>query len=221
MPKIKLIEDITGSIDKTKETLNKSLVEVEKDNTGFYVSQIEISSDDYVNDFLEYSIPLDFGDFSDDSNSLENGLNTKRETYLRDILTPDFMQILKDEDFEFGYVSRSEDLVREQLKINTLATKNWLSEMFISSFSDEKILIGILRLLGRFEEDIISPQGQTMAIAALNHNSPEIKELGIRAFESWQSKSSLGILASLDIKESWLKNYLDQVISDLRQVYQC
>lgn len=158
-------------------------------------------------------------DFLFDANedSTENRLNKTRSSILDKNYTRTFVNLLKEEDFEFGYSTRSEDMLNEQLKINALATRNWLNEIFIKNFHDQSVIIGILRIIGRFEPSIIFPQGQTIALAALSHSNDEIKELGIRAFEKWCSLESLEILKSISTNASWLNEYIDEVIIDFEE----
>ncbi len=146
--------------------------------------------------------------------STENTLNKVRSKLLNKAYTRQFIKIICEEDFEFGYISRSEEIVRDQLKVNELATRNWLNEIFIQHFADEKIAIGVLRIIGRFEPSEIFPQGQTIALAALIHKSDEIKELGVRAFEKWCSYESYEILKSVQVESKWLSDYIDAVIED-------
>ncbi len=150
-------------------------------------------------------------------NSSQNKENHDIEKYLKENITPKFLYLVREEDFEFGFTPESEKLIREHLEIHALATRNWLSEIFITYFKDEIVLVGLLRIMAHFQEKDIFPQGQIMAIAALSHSSDEIKELGIRAFESWCSAESLDILKNLDIKTTWLKEYADQVIIDIEK----
>lgn len=151
------------------------------------------------------------------SSSIENGLNINRENVLRNEFSKLLIQTIRDEDFDFGYISESEVIIGKQLEINALATRNWLNEIFVSYFDDDVVIIGILRILGRFEEEYIFPQGLTMALAALNHKTTEIKELGIRAFENWSSPNSLKILKNIKTDISWLDNYIEQVVTDLNE----
>lgn len=153
------------------------------------------------------------------SSSSENKVNLKRQESLKSEFTSNLLGCLSDEDFEFGMRSRSELIIREQFSINTLATRNWLNEIFIENFPNEKILLGLLRIIGRFEEEVIFPQGHTMALAALVHKNDEIKELGIRAFENWNSPNSLDMLKNVKVEADWLSEYLTQVIEDLTEEY--
>lgn len=172
----------------------------------------------FIDDFLK--IVLD-SSVSPDELSIENKINKERDIILKKKMTSQLIETILEESFEFGIKSKSELLIEEQLRINELATRNWLNEIFIDYFDDEKILIGILRIIGRFDEQVIFPQGQTMALAALNHKNPEIKELGIRAFENWGSLNSIKVLENIAIEISWLKDYKNQVIVDLKEELLC
>jgi len=182
------------------------------DNVEYEEKEIEFNNDidDIIKIFFDYSV-------LHKETSIENQINIKRETFLKEKLTYQLIETILEESFEFGVKSKSEILIEEQLGINALATRNWLNEIFIDYFDDEKILIGILRIIGRFDEQIIFPQGQTMALAALNHINPEIKELGIRAFENWGTLNSIKILENITIEIDWLDEYKNQVISDLKE----
>jgi hypothetical protein len=192
-----LIVDVT---DDTSQKKNKISFPKNKKSE---INSIEIESD-----ILEDSI-------IDISSSSENKVNQRRQEILEKKFTNNLINCFIEEDFEFGFISRSELIIRKQFSINALATRNWLNELFIKNFKTEKILLGLLRILGRFEEEIIFPQGQTMALAALVHENNEIKELGIRAFENWNSINSLEVLKKVNIESKWLKDYLIQVIDDL------
>lgn len=174
------------------------------------------------------SIPVDLTQFSDSikttddidfqvSSSDENIVNQNRRNLLNVNLTNKFIDLIREENFEFGYVSDSEKLINEQLAHNELATKNWINEIFISNYDNTSIIIGILRIIGRFKEEIIFPQGHTLALAALMHENDEVKELGIRAFENWASNNSLKVLSNIKIEQDWLDEYKMEVIADLKE----
>jgi hypothetical protein len=195
-------------------TESDSIQQLEKKNNFFNANylfdfSIKESNVSVVDLFPEILIPK-----YKITSSSENKKDAPRENYLRENLTTKFLNLIKDEDFEFGFISRSEELVKNELSINALATRNWLNEIFVKYFDNEVVVIGILRIIARFEERIIFPQGQTLALSALSHSNNEIKELGIRAFENWCSIDSLRILKTLDMNNTWLKDYVNEVISD-------
>ncbi len=204
---IKFINFFENSTVQKKNDYLQELFEFENEIKDINISN---KANDFLNIFLDFSV-------LEKDTSIENKINKKREDYLRTNITNQLLEIILEESFEFGIKAKSEILIEEQLKQNELATRNWLNEIFVDYFDDEKILIGILRIIGRFEEHIIFPQGQTMALAALNHRNSEIKELGIRAFENWGSINSIKILENINLKIDWLSEYKNQVLNDLKE----
>ena len=153
---------------------------------------------------------------SSSSLSPENEFNEAREKELDRLMTPKFLAVLAEEDFEFGLESPTENLIRDLLKTNRAVTKDWLNILFLKYWTtDVAVVVGILRLLGRFDEIELGAMGKTIALAALSHKNDEIKDLGIRAFENWISVDSVNILKETDTNTEWLDNYRRQVISDL------
>jgi hypothetical protein len=110
-------------------------------------------------------------------------------------------------------------LLRNQMQLNSLATKAWLNSIFVENFANPPILVGLLRIIARIDYTDIYPEGQTMAVAALTHKNNEVQECGVRAFESWGSLSDLEILENLKVSTEWLREYIDEVVSDLRKEY--
>lgn len=211
-------KDKKSDLDWLDGIFNETSTSKSKDKDKIFPSKelfhkVNLLDDTILDLFLEDE---DF-QILDDNDSTENKINSLRSRILDKRFTNEFLSILRDEDFEFGFISRSEELLSEQLRINALATRNWLNELFIKYFSDEVIIIGILRIIGRFEPTQIFPQGQTIALAALNHLNDEIKELGIRAFEKWCNHESLEILKTIQIETPWLKEYIENVIKDFEE----
>lgn len=153
------------------------------------------------------------------SNSTENYLNKKRALQLEKEFTNKLLHFIKEDDFEYGYENRVDLLIKEQIKINALATKEWINKIFVSYFNNPEILIGILRLIARLNQEDIAPEGKTMAIAALVHKNVEVQECGIRVFEAWGTLDSLNILESVKVQPSWLQEYLDKVIENITKKY--
>jgi hypothetical protein len=147
----------------------------------------------------------------------ENYINQRRLLRLKSQFTPKLLNLILESDFEYGIESEVDVFVRNQMKENSLATKSWLNDIFVENISNPVILVGILRIMSRLSYYEVLPQGQVMAIAALSHNDVEVKECGVRAFENWGSLDSIRILESLHVSPSWLQEYIDQVIKDLRE----
>jgi len=134
---------------------------------------------------------------------------------LQRTVTPSFLQLCREESFEFGFESPSEMLVRTQLKVDPVAARTWLSKLFVERFHDSVAVIGILRVIGRLSEKEIFPDGQTMAGTALSYDNDEVKELGVRAFENWGSKTSWNMLRNIHTGTKWLDDYIEEVVADL------
>lgn len=146
----------------------------------------------------------------------ENEIMENRLIYLKKEVTPLFVSLLKYEDFEFGQKSESIKIIQRELISNRVATINWLNELYVKYFSkDEKILIGILRVLEFFNERVFYPNSYTIALSSLVHKNDEVKEIAIRIFENWASITSYEILKNVHIETPWLKSYISEVIKDL------
>jgi len=137
--------------------------------------------------------------------------------YLNNKISPLLISLIKSEVFEFGQKSESIKLIEEQLQNNKMATQNWFNSLYLKYFmSDDKILIGLLRIVEYFEEKMLYPVGPTMAIASLAHKNDEIKELGVRIFEGWDySIMNYKTLKNIQVEALWLQKYINQVINDI------
>ncbi|MED4225666.1 hypothetical protein [Neobacillus cucumis] len=59
--------------------------------------------------------------------------------------------------------------------------------------------------------------GQTIALAGLSNRSVEVKEYAVRSFENWGSPDCIEILDGVDCGETWLQEYINQVILVLEE----
>ena len=149
----------------------------------------------------------------------ENYINQRRLLRLKKQFTPKLLNLILESDFEYGIESEVDVFIQNQLKENSLVTKSWLNDIFVEYFANPVILVGILRIISRLSYYEVHPQGQVMAIAALSHNDIEVKECGVRAFENWGNLDSIKILENLHVSPSWLQEYINQVLEDLRKKY--
>jgi len=149
----------------------------------------------------------------------ENYINRSRLKSLKKQFTKSLTSLILNEDFEFGVENRVDILVKNQMAINSLATKEWLNTIFVENFNNIPIIVGILRTIARIDYYEIYPEGQTIAIASLSHKNTEVQECGVRAFENWGTLQSLGILENLKVSTHWIQEYIDEVVSDLRKEY--
>lgn len=127
--------------------------------------------------------------------------------------------LIGNEEFEYGIDTKADTLVRRYMEQNPLLTKEWINTIFVDNFADVFILVGLLRIIARLDYTEIYPQGQTMALAALSHENTEVKECGVRAYESWGTIDSLNELEHVEVGVQWLQEYIDDVVSDLKREY--
>ncbi len=148
---------------------------------------------------------------------IENYINKDRLDTLKKNFTRGLITLIREEEFEYGLDTRADILVRKKMEQNAFATKEWLSTLFIESFNNTRILLGVLIIISRFDYFVIYPEGQLMATTALSHKDPEIQECGVRAFENWGNRHSLRILKNLKVPTKWLQEYINAVIDDLEK----
>jgi len=154
---------------------------------------------------------------SSDWQSAENAANYAQLQHYRKDLTARFLILVAESDLEYGFSSALDTFLRERLAENALATKDWLNALFVEHFGHVAVVTGILRTVAHLEYDEVRPEGLTMALAALSHANVEVKECGIRAFESWARPECLRILEQLGGLEQWMQEYVNQVIADLKE----
>lgn len=151
--------------------------------------------------------------------SSESMLNTKRLNELEKKFTQQLIGYILEDNFEYGMESKAQILVKKQLKINPSVTKNWINKIYVNSINNAEILIGILRIIARFDRNDIFPIGDTIAMASLSHNNEMVQETAIRAFESWGGEESISILANANVASKWINEYLEEVMADLKREY--
>ena len=156
---------------------------------------------------------------TDNAISTENKINSKRLLELEQKFSKQFISHILEDDFEYGIDSKAHTMVKSQMKINSIVTKEWLNKIYVANIENPEILIGILRVIARFDKDEISPIGYTIAGFSLNHKEEVVQETAIRTFESWGGYSSLKILENITVSTKWIKEYLDGVIADLKSEY--
>lgn len=125
--------------------------------------------------------------------------------------------LFENTDFEYGIKNEVDDFVEEFLTLNSTQTKEWLECLYLENFDKTAILVKLLRTIARIDYDTIFPQGQVIATSALNHEDIEVRECGVRAFESWASLDSLNILEHLEVAEEWLQDYINEVVEYLKR----
>ncbi|MBD3267528.1 hypothetical protein GF373_12745 [bacterium] len=140
------------------------------------------------------------------------------EIHIHKKFEENFIQVIHKSNFEFGFHSQADEFVQQALKQYGVYARDWINDLFIRKFDDSFLLSSILRVIAHFDYNQMYPQGITMAIAATTHSDIEVRECGIRCFESWEKPDNLRILRKLTFTEGWLNEYLQDVIRDLEKM---
>lgn len=181
-------------------------------NTNIGIYQMP-TKDSFLSTFNEI-----YSKISTNYHPSENEINNERLKYLDERITPLFLSVIKYEDFEFGQRCESINLVEENLRINKIATQNWLNKLYLQYFAkDERVLLSLLRIINYLSKDLFYSTCQTIALSAISHRNDEIKEMGIRIFENWGSVESYSILKAIKVDSVWLQKFIDEVIHDLEK----
>jgi hypothetical protein len=199
---MKTITTTIEEIDDTKNSISTiELIDKSNNNNDLYLKDILISSNKNSTNYAPS----------------ENELNDERLKYLEEKITPLFLSLIKYENFEFGQRCESIDLVEENIKINKVATQNWINKLYLRFFGSDEILLSLLRVINYLNKDLLYPTGQTIALSSLSHKNDEIKEMGVRIFESWGCIESYNILKTVKVGTIWLQEYVNEVIKDLEK----
>ena len=205
-----VLGDLIDLSDMTKQDKG----EVEEAETAY--GQTTLHSGTTYGHVLE-----DIIDLSDRSTyEMENILNKRRLRQFKENYSKELLRIICEQDFEYGFDSEADLFVRGLIEQNEVVTKEWLNAVYIEHYHDMRVVIGLLQVISHLQYLDIFPQGPTMALAALVHANSEVRECGIRAFENWSTIESLNVLRKVKCDESWLRDYLNQVIRDLEEEFE-
>lgn len=149
------------------------------------------------------------------TSTVENFLNESRKDELEREFTSALLTSLRQESVSPGVVGQADALVSRSIAQNRLATLEWLNSLYLRFFDNTSVAADLLMLVGRLPYETANPFGVTMALGGLTHKSPAVQEAAIRAFERWANKESLQVLKQVHFQADWLKDYADDVISDL------
>ena len=167
------------------------------------------------NQFIRYSTPHLEDALAAESTVSPLKITLKTLEPCRKRFRNDFICLLRDSEFEYGYSSPAEEYVSAQLLKFGPLVREWINELFLECFADSYILGSVLRVMSHFEYNILYPQGITMCIAALSHSETVIKEEAVRVIENWENADMIPLLKRLDVPEKCLSDYIHQVIEDI------
>lgn len=143
----------------------------------------------------------------------------KMNIELRDRYHREMESIIEAEYFESGEISKSALYIEANCnQENLFPLKAALLKLYMDNFSKqgrEIFLEGILTMFSTMSYDDAYPEGHCAAVALLSHNSLNIRDKAVQAFEKWNSKKGIDVLKHIDCKEPWLQEYVQKVIQYL------
>lgn len=136
-----------------------------------------------------------------------------------------FLNTIKNDIIEDGIFSKIDILCEKYYNENSLFFLRVISDLFYKYINtNNHILVGILSVLSKIEYSKIFPVAMTIILSSINHKSIEVKDYALKAIEFWslsESFSSLYLckilinsLKNTEIKEPWMKLYVDDIIKD-------
>lgn len=91
-----------------------------------------------------------------------------------------------------------------------------LQDIMLKYCENSNFMIALCRCLCRYDLNEVKPWGPVMIMALINHKNIFVKEGVVSVIENWADKEMLPMLRSLDVRENWMKRYLNEVIDFLQ-----
>ncbi|ULL07064.1 hypothetical protein JNO42_08635 [Pseudomonas putida] len=122
---------------------------------------------------------------------------------------------LESDIFEPEKKSITERYVEQWLVRKPNLAKMEIMRVFLESRKNDKRIIGILNLLAHLDPLTYHPANEMIAIGSFSHQSNEVKECALRAFEYWEDKGMAEGLKNHQLTPKWIDDYRLQIISDI------
>ena len=185
---------------------------------------IKSIKDEYTNNMI------DLETINETNNNLIEPIIEFKSNYLKSVqedenkkekkMYNDYKQELEDilfsSDIEWGIYSEFDKFVMEHVEDEYLMKA--INDIYVQNCQNEEVLMKILNAISEVEYEKVYPFGQITAIAAVSNKSLAVQQKGIEAFERWKREDSIAILENLDIKENWLKKYVEKIINNVKSV---
>ena len=130
----------------------------------------------------------------------------------RRALFNDLYRSFETEPFENGIGHPAEHIIEDAL--DDASTLDWIPE-FCTDESDPGFAASVLRCLGRVPDAGHGSWRNELIRTALESSDIEIRDAAVQAAESWGGEGIIGILKAHQEPESWIREYIEDVINDL------
>lgn len=148
-------------------------------------------------------------------------INRRNKEYKNslDAITPEFLVMLRREDFEDGIENDSIKTVRGFLKQNEAVTYLWMHSLFTRNEYDQRVVSGLLRIISMTVKDEDQDSLMPIILAALRSENSYEQEAAVMVIEEWRTPScrdALGVsLEKNQFHTEMMRNYAEMVYSEL------
>ncbi len=130
----------------------------------------------------------------------------------------ELLYTIETEPIEDGYKHPGEQIISKALYSFKKDAIYWIQGIFHDNWRYPGVAAAILRLVGRLPAKIADPWAHILVINGIIHPSIEVRDAAIRAIELWDDPRFVDFLsAHREEQVSWLAEYFDEVIADLKQ----
>ncbi len=133
-----------------------------------------------------------------------------------DCQTKNFLKTLSWTDFEDGIDNDITRLVSEYIEQNRYVTYCWLNKIFNGNRTTPSITSRLLRTLAMVVNETDYEYMLSMVTCGVASQHPEDQEAAIMVIEKWRTKECLEAMQNTTFGSDWIKEYADQVITELK-----
>ena len=155
----------------------------------------------------------------EDNNITETDFeNTVDSAYkeLKDRYYQLFLNVIKNEELEEEYISKSEILYRKIAEeYGYILASNFINDIYIYGIQNNniKVLLTVLKIISNVSNENEINTFSIIAISLFTYNNVEIIDEAISCFEKWGRKSDAELLKNFkEPKEKWLADYFKETI---------
>lgn len=116
----------------------------------------------------------------------------------------DIFQSLNFDSLKIGEISEMEVIIKKIISLSSQTeTLSWINNAFLKYNPNALFICTLLHTLSHMEYDEVIPNGPTMAMASLSHEDERVVGYAIKAFENWNSKTTLTFMKSTKPRSIW------------------
>ncbi|MCL2520464.1 MAG: hypothetical protein FWE37_05625 [Spirochaetaceae bacterium] len=133
-----------------------------------------------------------------------------------------FLNVIKREELEDGFVAKSELVYQEiVLKYGYVLSVDFINDICMWGWqnNDIKVLLSVLKIIANITSEYEIEKFIHIAMYLFGHKNLEIADSAIFCFEKWGRKKDAELLKKFrEPKEDWLKDYFHKTIAYLENL---